>query len=138
MLFGIIAVVLSVFWFFQILGHVIRTSNKEPLYSFIDGWLSGLSTSGGSFFATMLYGVFVIYMQICLQKGNTIYGFRIPFLIKVHPMVVNKTYMNSLLFNSNLMLLASCAISFQALWSFPEYFTPANCYLAAFYQYQVL
>lgn len=103
---------------FQILGHIIQ-QNSNSLYSFIDSWLAGLSTSGGSFLATLLYGALVIYMEICLSKGNTTFGFRIPFIIKVHPMIVNKTYMNSLLFNSNLMLLASCSISFQALWTFP-------------------
>ena len=53
-------------------------------------------------------------------------------------MVVNDTYMNSLLFNSNLMLLASSAISFQALWSFPRYFNPGMCFLANVYEVQIL
>jgi LMBR1 domain-containing protein 1 len=63
----------------------------------------------------------VLYQQICLIKGNTVFGIRIPFVLKVHPLVVNKTYMNSLLFNANLMLLASLSTSLLALWAFPTY-----------------
>jgi hypothetical protein len=136
LLFGIIATVMSVFWVFQMLGHVIRPDG-HPLYGFIDNLLASLASSGGSFFATLVYGLMAIYMQIALVKGNTVFGFRIPYLLKVHPMEINKTYMNSLLFNSNLMLLASCAISFQALWSFPRYFQPALCFLAEFLTVQV-
>lgn len=136
LLLGCLAVVVSVIWVFQILGHVFR-KDAQPLYSFLDDWFSQMSGGGGSFFATLLYGALVIYMQICLAKGNCVFGLRIPFLMKIHPMVPNKTYMNSLLFNSNLMLLASCSISFLALWSFPNYFNPEHCFLAAFYENQI-
>jgi hypothetical protein len=39
-------------------------------------------------------------------------------------LLLNKTYMNSLLFNSNLMLLASLSTSLLALWAFPTYLQP--------------
>ena len=38
-----------------------------------------------------------------------------------------------MLFNCNLMLLGSCAISLQSLWAFPEYFTPTTSFLASIY-----
>ena len=129
--------VISVFWVFQILGHIINP-NGQPLYGFMDDWFSSLSNSGGSFIATILYGILVIYMQICLLRGNMIFGFRIPYIFKIHPMIVNKTYMNAMLFNCNLLLLASCSISFQALWSFPYYFPADKSYLSLVYYTQVL
>jgi len=104
----------------------------------MDHWFSGLTNSGGSFISTILYGILVIYMQICLLRGNMVFGFRVPYLFKIHPMIVNKTYMNAMLFNCNLMLLASCAISFQALWSFPLYFPANQSYLSLIYYTQIL
>jgi len=104
----------------------------------MDQWFSSLSNSGAGFLATLLYGVMVLYMQICLVKGSCVFGIRIPYLLKVHPMIVNKTYMNSLLFNCNLMLLASCAISIQSLWAFPQYFDPLSTYLSLVYYVEIL
>jgi len=70
---------------------------------------------------TIIYAVMMLFMQVCLSKGNSVFGIRIPFIMKVHPMIPHKTLMNSLLFNSNLMLLASMSSSFLALWCFPNY-----------------
>jgi hypothetical protein len=95
--------------------------NNIPLFLFIDQWLQNLSISSVSFIGTIIYGIMVLYLQVCLVKGNTIFGVRIPFVIKVHPLTLNKTYMNSLLFNSNLMLLASLSTTLLALWAFPTY-----------------
>jgi hypothetical protein len=80
-----------------------------------------MSQGNAGFVSAVLYGILVLYMQVCIVKGNTIFGIRIPFILKVHPLLLNKTYMNSLLFNCNLMLLASLSTSFLAIWSFPTY-----------------
>ena len=68
----------------------------------------------------------VLYMQVCVVKGNTTFGIRIPFLFKLHPIAPNKTYMNSLLFNSNLMLLTSLSSTLLALWAFPTYLASSS------------
>jgi hypothetical protein len=117
---GIFAIIGSIFWLVQIFGTMIL-KNGSPLFLFIDQWLSNLQHGSVSFLGTIIYGVMVLYLQVCLVKGNTIFGIRIPFLIKVHPLIVNKTYMNSLLFNCNLMLLASMSTTLLALWAFPTY-----------------
>ncbi len=117
---GILGVVVSVFWFVQILGTMIL-KNGSPIFLFMDQWLSSLSASSVSFLATILYALLVLYLQACLVKGNTIFGIRIPFVIKIHPLIINKTFMNSLLFNANLMLLASMSTTLLALWAFPTY-----------------
>ena len=103
----------------------------------MDAWFDDLDNGGGSFVATILYGIFAIYLEMCLVYGNVIFGFRIPFIIKMHPMRVNDTYMNSLLFNCNLMLLGSSAITFLSLWSFPLYFDSGQVYLSLFYETEV-
>lgn len=114
---GIIA---SIFWIVQIFGTMIL-KNGQALFLFMDQWLSNLSQGSVSFIGTLLYGIMVLYLQACLVKGNTIFGIRIPFVVKVHPLLINKTYMNSLLFNSSIMLLASMSTSLLALWAFPTY-----------------
>lgn len=95
--------------------------NGVPLFLFVDDWLYQLSIGSASFVSTIIYGIFTMYMQICLIKGNTVFGIRIPYIMKLHPMIVNKTYMNSMLFNCNLMLLGSMSISLLAIWAFPTY-----------------
>jgi hypothetical protein len=115
-----VGIVGSVFWVVQIFGTMIL-KNGSPLFLFMDQWLLSLSQGSASFLATLLYGVLVLYLQVCLVKGNTIFGIRIPFVVKIHPLMVNKTYMNSLLFNCNLMLLASMSTTLLALWAFPTY-----------------
>lgn len=127
----------SLFWFIQMIGAV-SGGDSQPAFSFMDNWFSNLSEDGAGFVATLLYGIPVLYMQICIIKGNCVFGIRIPFLVKVHPMVVNKTYMNSMLFNCNLMLLAASAISIQSLWAYPKYFNPASCFLSQVYYSEVL
>lgn len=117
---GCVGVVVSVFWIVQILGTMIL-KNGSPLFLFMDQWLSSLSSSSVSFLATILYSLLVLYLQACLVKGNTIFGIRIPFVLKIHPLLLNKTFMNSLLFNCNLMLLSSMATSLLAVWAFPTF-----------------
>lgn len=128
MLFGgIFASLLSLAWFIQFLCTVIFV-NKQPLFLFIDAWLSKLATSSVSFIGTMVYGIMALYLQMALIKGSTIFGVRIPFIVKFHPMVINKTYMNSLLFNVSMMLLSSTATSLLAIWAFPTYLAPSYLY----------
>jgi LMBR1 domain-containing protein 1 len=115
-----VGVVVSLFWVVQILGTMILR-NASPLFLFMDQWLSSLSSSSVSFLATILYSLLVLYLQACLVKGNTIFGIRVPFILKIHPLLLNKTFMNSLLFNCNLMLLSSMATSLLAVWAFPTY-----------------
>ena len=43
-----------------------------------------------------------------------------------------------MLFNSSIMLVASCAISFQAIWSFPQYFIIDKSYFALLYYTQII
>ena len=116
----------------------VSGGDSQPGFSFMDSWFTNLTQGSAGFVATLLYGILVLYMQICVVKGSCVFGIRIPFLVKVHPMIPNKTYMNSMLFNCNLMLLAASAISIQSLWAFPQYFNPTSCYLSEIYYSQVL
>ena len=119
---GLLGIVGGIVWVLQMMGTAIQQGGR-PLFLLIDGWLGDLSTGSASFVGTIIYAAMVMYMQVCVIKGNTTFGIRIPFLFKLHPMTPNKTLMNSLLFNSNLMLMTSFSSTLLALWAFPTYLT---------------
>ena len=73
----------------------------------------------------------IVYMLVCLIKGNIIYGIRIPYVLSIHPLEVNKTYLNSLVFNSSIMLITSLSITEMAMIAFPSYLRVS--YLGGFY-----
>jgi LMBR1 domain-containing protein 1 len=74
-----------------------------------------------TFVATGFYGLFTIYLLWCVQKGNISFGLRIPFITSFHPMKKDETYLNSFLFNINLMLLASLGITQFSVYAFNIY-----------------
>lgn len=75
-------------------------------------------------------------MLACLIKGNTIYGIKIPFIMAFHPLEVNKTYLNSLLFNTLMMLLTSLSILEMSIIVFPTYLK--NSYMGNLFLFQVI
>lgn len=76
----------------------------------MDGAFATLNEGSAGFIASILYGFLVVYMLICLVKGNVIFGIKIPYVMSIHPLEVNKTYLNSLLFNTSIMLITSLSI----------------------------
>jgi hypothetical protein len=129
LIFGVLAAVVSLFWLIQMLGAVSGGDSQQG-FAFMDGWFSSWSAGSAGFVSILIYGILVSYMMICLVKGNCVFGIRIPYVVKVFPMVINKTYMNALLFNCNLMLLAASAISIQSIWSYPQYLNITSSYSA--------
>jgi LMBR1 domain-containing protein 1 len=65
-------------------------------------------------FGTLLFGLFVFYLQAAVIKGNFKFGLNV-FFFRVHPMRQGGTIMSSFLFNTALILLATTAtIQFAA------------------------
>jgi LMBR1 domain-containing protein 1 len=109
---GIIGTVLSIMWVLQILINNIL--HASPLLSAMFVAMD----SGFTLFGTLAYGIFAFYLLWCVVKGCTKFGLNL-LLFTVHPMKINGTMMNSFLFNTLLILLASvstvqfCAMSFR-------------------------
>lgn len=131
MVLGFLLIAISVLWIIQIFLNTIYVDSKA-LYPFIDNLLRDLSQSGLSIFATIIYVILMLYLQICVVKGNLVFGLRIPFILKFHPMKMNKTFLNSFGFNINLMLLASVATSQLATSVFPKYLQNSYLYKTLF------
>lgn len=118
--FGILTGLFSLVWCIQLGGTTIY-KNKQPAFPFIDTFLVDLSAGPVNFLAVAIYSGMVLYMLLCAIKGNIVFGVRIPYVISVHTMKLNKTYLHSFLFNVNLMMLYSLAISQLSVNVFGNY-----------------
>lgn len=85
--------------------------NGAPAYSFLNKMFIYLEGTVMSFVGTILLALFTLYLLGCTYKGNLKFGLRIPFLFTVYPMKENETFMNSFLFNANLLLITSVAVT---------------------------
>lgn len=109
---GVIGACMSIMWVLQILIHNIL--DASPLLS---SMFQGLD-SGFTLFGVAAYGCFAFYLLWCVVKGCCKVGLNL-LLFTVHPMKVGGTMMNSFLFNTLLILIASvscvqfCALSFN-------------------------
>lgn len=97
---GIISVIVSGVWIIHI---IIYQLFSPPLYAFLNVYFAWFDT-WFPLFGTISVGVFGLYLLLAVAKGNTKFGTRF-FLIKVHPMEVRRTLMNSFVFNIALILL---------------------------------
>lgn len=108
-------------WVIQLFGTTIR-SNGQPIFLFLDPILLNLQKSSGlGFLGVGIYSILVLYLQGAAVKGNIVFGLRIPFVISFHPMKKDRTYLNSFLFNINIMMLSSIATTQLTVIAFPTY-----------------
>lgn len=114
---------------------MVLQPNDKPVWTVLDGVFASMNTGGLTFLATGLFGVLTLYLLWCVQKGNVSFGLRIPFIVTFHPMQKNETYLNSFLFNINLMLLASIATTQLSVNAFSQY--TAGSYIGTVYSVMV-
>jgi len=84
--------------------------NGFPSSPFLNKILTDLEESGVNFLGTAIFAFLSLYLLWCVQKGNIKFGLRIPFVFTVHPMKRDETWMNSFLFNINLVLICSVSV----------------------------
>ena len=115
--------VLSLLWVLQICLYILPPT---PVTPFLNDYFMWFDTWFG-LFGVLSVGVFCIYLQMCCIKGCFKFGMRF-FLISLHPMKVNGTYMNSFLFNLLLILLCSLPVVQFSVIAFADYarFTNVN------------
>jgi len=107
---GLIALALSVAWILQIILYILIDPPVTPL-------LNDLFISANDvfpLFGTVLFALFVFYLQMAVMKGNFKFGLNF-IIFRVHPVKPGATLMSSFLFNVALTLLATTAtIQFAA------------------------
>lgn len=107
---GIIAIGLTTCWVLQIILYILISPPVTPLLNqlFIE------ADNVFPLFGTVLFALFVFYLQVATMKGNFKFGLN-ALLFRVHPMRRGATIMSSFLFNVALILLATTAcIQFAA------------------------
>ncbi|CAD8143814.1 unnamed protein product [Paramecium octaurelia] len=119
---GVIFCVISFIWWLHILLFiVIRDSDGISASPFLNKILIGLEDGNAGFLCVGIFGFLCIYLLWCTQKGNIKFGLRIPFLFSLHIMKVNETWMNTFLFNVQLMLICSVAVTQFCTKAFSQY-----------------
>ncbi len=107
---GVLALAVSITWVLQIILYMLIDPPVTPFLNtaFID------ANNVFPLFGTILFGIFVFYLQGTVLKGNFKFGLNI-FIFRVHPIKKGATVMSSFLFNVALVLLATTAtIQFAA------------------------
>eukprot|EP01016_Furgasonia_blochmanni_P033063 TRINITY_DN3424_c0_g2_i4.p1 TRINITY_DN3424_c0_g2~~TRINITY_DN3424_c0_g2_i4.p1 ORF type:complete len:483 (+),score=109.01 TRINITY_DN3424_c0_g2_i4:66-1514(+) len=118
---GIFLCLISILWYIHIALYVLwRSASGVPFTLFLNSFLLGLEEIGLGFIATAFFAGFTLYLLWCTTKGNIKFGLKI-FLISLHPMKLNETWMNSFLFNVLMILLTSVSVTQFCASSFSQY-----------------
>lgn len=109
LIFGIIGGLVSILWILQIILYNLARTPYGPegvpvVYLLNDMFTAASKEIHFALVGTILIGVFSFYLLFCVMKGNERFGLRF-FIIEIHPLKWNGTYMNSFLVNASLCLL---------------------------------
>lgn len=116
LLLGIISVIVSLCWVLHIVLYMLLDPPATP---FLNDYLTWFD-SWFPLFGTITVGVFAMYLLVAVTKGNMKFGSRF-FLVKVHPLVAHKTFVNAMLFNLALVLLCVLPVVQFASDAFADY-----------------
>ncbi|MCQ2821199.1 MAG: LMBR1 domain-containing protein [archaeon] len=118
---GILCLIVSGVWVFQIVVYVVLKTQGKALYQGLNVLLVYMTDKGISFVAIGIFAIMCMYLLLCTMKGNLKFGVRFFILGSIHPMKKNETYMNSILFNISLIMIASVSVNQFCLKAFNEY-----------------
>ena len=151
---GIICVAISISWVLQIILYILLDPPASPFLNtaFIEYVLydakkciyqvgldfdnlltiypsKSLCSANDVFplFGTILFGMFVFYLQAAVLKGNFKFGLNV-FLFRAHPIKRGATVMSSFLFNIALLLIATTATIQFAATAFALYANNSTIY----------
>lgn len=118
-LFGCFGCILSLCWVIHVIVYIIPVMMG---YDALDPFLNNFFMQVGDvpFIGVVIYAMFSFYLMACVIKGTIKLGMRILFFT-VHPMKVGETMMNSLLFNTGIILISSISIVQFLSLAFAEY-----------------
>lgn len=82
---GILSVLVSFLWVLQLFGTTVYI-NGQPAVRVMDALFDVMAEKNVGFISAIFYGVMVVYMLVCLIKGNVIFGIKIPYVLSIHPL----------------------------------------------------
>jgi LMBR1 domain-containing protein 1 len=120
---GILGFVLSITWLVHCIIYVCFksiTSNHEPVGLFLNSILISLSSGSGYIASFIVFVLFSLYLLATVVKGALKYGMKL-FCLPIFPLREGDTPLNSMLFNSLIILLSSAAIAHLTFLGFQDY-----------------
>ena len=108
---GILATILTLLWIIQFICSYFIRKNGRPRYPFLARMYVFLNDHHCAFLSFLIFSILSLYLLLCVIKGNFKFGVRILCCWEIFPMKKDGTYMNSFIFNTTLILLASCSIT---------------------------
>ena len=108
---GIITLIFTLLWIIQFICSYFYRKNGRPGYPFLAKMYIYLNDHDCAFLSFLIFSILSLYLLFCVIKGNFKFGVRILCCWEVFPMKKDGTYMNSFIFNTTLILLASCSIT---------------------------
>lgn len=115
LVFAVFGGVLSIIWIIHTFLYTIFGVD-----GFLNTWFTAMN-GVWTFFGVIFFGIFALWLEICVIQGNFTFGFRIPILFAIHPMKATGTLMNSFLFNTGLICLSSVGVTQFCTTSFALY-----------------
>ena len=116
LLMGLVSSVFSISWFLQTVLYTLpdppASKFLNELFEWFDSWFP--------LFGTLSVAFTTLYLLLCSVQGCFVFGMRF-LCLSFYPMKVGKTYMNSFLFNMELVLLTSLPVLQFSVISFRDY-----------------
>ena len=121
LILGIISLIISIIWIVHIVLYIILKRNEKPFFDILNFILIKLSNINLSFVAIGIFLILSLYLLLITIKGNNKFRTRILCFGETYSLRKNKSYMNSILYNVKLILIASISVVQLSLRSFAEY-----------------
>lgn len=118
---GILCALISFMIWLHILLYTVIFINGQPVSEFLNRIFIFLEFSLARFISTIVFAALCVYILLCVIKGNVKFGLRLFFIIKIHPMKMGRTYVNSFLFNLVFVLLCVPAVMHFIIVMFQNY-----------------
>nr|CAG4718516.1 unnamed protein product [Naegleria fowleri] len=119
LILGIVCCLISLAWIVHLIVYWAIINPPNGMLNVVFNWLDDL-TVGFPILGGLLFWVFTVYLVFTVLAGNASITSRIP-LFAIHPMKKGDTMMNSLMFNTGLILLSSVVINQFSQRAFNSY-----------------
>lgn len=118
---GIFLTLISFVVWLHLLVYKIIIIKGNPVSEFLNGVFKFLEFTIARFISTIAFAALCIYLLLCVLKGNIKFGLRLFFIIRIHPMKLGRTFVNTFLFNVIFVLLCVPAMMHFIIELFQSY-----------------
>lgn len=120
---GIMSIILSALWIAHIITHIIifQFLSQKRLAGLFDSFMLFVAKARSYVLELAVYIVLMGYLLGCVMVGCFRFNMRAFCFTTIHPMKAGKTHLNSILFNTSVVIVAASALTEFAQTALPEY-----------------